>query len=173
MEALLHAFWRILLLRTGPQSIPASAALMWLALLLHFIVGTLHAQFVMPLPLALFYGLVGTLTMVVVVHGLLLLFQKHARYAQSLTALAGCEALLGLLLLPLSLLYYLGNGGEEMLALLAILSLLVVGWNVALAAHIFRHALSVSTALGFLYSVVYIIIAFTLGDMVSAAGVTG
>jgi len=49
---------------------------------------------------------------------------------------------------------------------------MVIGWNVAVAAHIFRHALSVSTGLGFLYSIAYLIIAITLGDMVSAAGVT-
>jgi hypothetical protein len=44
-----------------------------------------------------------------------------------------------------------------------------MGWNVALAAHIFRHALGVSARLGFLYSIVYLIIAVTLGDMVSVA----
>lgn len=173
MEALIHAFWRILLLRSGPQSIPPSVPLMWLTLLLHFTVGTLYAQFMMPFSLALFSALVSTLTMVVVVHGLLLLFQKHARYLQSLTALAACEALLLLPLLPLSLLYYQGGEGEELRAMLVILSLILVGWNVALAAHIFKHALSVSSGLGFLYSVVYLIIAITLGDMVSAAGVAG
>ena len=56
------------------------------------------------------------------------------------------------------------------LALIAIGGLMVVGWNVALAAHIFRHALSVSTGLGFLYSIVYFIIAITVGDLISSAG---
>jgi hypothetical protein len=170
MGALILAFWRILLLRAGPQSVPASATVLWLALLLHYTVGVLLGLFAMPISFALLYALVSTLTMVAVVHGLLLLFKKHVRYLQSLSALAAGEALLGLLLLPLSLLYYLGDGGEVLRGLLALLSLLVMGWNVALAAHIFRHTLGVSRGLGFLYSVVYLIIAVTLGDMVSVAG---
>jgi hypothetical protein len=172
VEALIQAFWRILLLRAEPQSVPAVPALLWLGLSLHFGVGLIHALFSMPFSLAAFYALVSTLTMVAVVHGLLLLFRKHARYMQTLTALAGCEALLGLMLLPISMFYYQSGGGEELRGLLAILSLMVIGWNVALAAHIFRHALSVSSGLGFLYSVAYLIIAVTLGDMVSAAGIT-
>jgi hypothetical protein len=171
MGALILVFWRILLLRAGPQSVPASSSVMWLALLLHYAVGVLLALFAMPLALALFYALVSTLSMVAMVHGLLLLFQKQARTMQSLSALAFCEALLGLLLLPLTLLYYPGGGEGELRVLPVILSLLVMGWNVALAAHIFRHALEVSRGMGFLYSVVYLIVAVTLGDMASAAGV--
>lgn len=170
MGALILAFGRILLLRAGPQSVPASITVLWLALLLHYTVGVMLALFFISFSFALLYALVSTLTMVAVVHGLLLLFKKHARYLQSLSALASGEALLGLLLLPLSLLYYLGDGGEALRGPLALLSLLVMGWNVALAAHIFRHALGVSRGLGFLYSVVYLIIAVTLGDMVSMAG---
>jgi hypothetical protein len=173
MGALILAFWRILLLRAGPQSVPASTTVLWLALLLHYTVGLLLALFVMPLSFALLYALVSTLCMVAVVQGLLLLFKKQARTLQSLSALAAGEALLGLLLLPLSLLYYPGSRGDEMSLLLALLSLLVMGWNVALAAHIFRHALGVSRGLGFLYSMVYLIMAVTLSDMVSMAGGAG
>jgi len=172
MDALILAFWRILLLRAAPQSVSASPGLLWLSLLLHYGIGLLHALFSLPFAVAVSYALLSTLIMVAVVHGLLLLFRKHARYMQTLTALAACEALLGVMLLPLSVLYYLSGGGEELRGLLAILSLLVVGWNMALAAHIFKHALSVSTGLGFLYSIAYLLIAITLGDMVSAAGVT-
>ena len=173
MGALILAFWRILLLRAGPQSVSASTTVLWLALLLHYTVGLLLALFVMPLSFALLYALVNTLCMVAVVQGLLLLFKKQARTLQSLSALAAGEALLGLLLLPLSLLYYPGSRGDEMSLLLALLSLLVMGWNVALAAHIFRHALGVSRGLGFLYSVVYLIMAVTLSAMVGMAGGTG
>jgi hypothetical protein len=173
VQALIQAFWRILLLRDAPQSIPASAVLMWLALLLHYVVGFTHALFSIPFSLSLIYALVSTLTMVAVVHGLLLLFRKHARYQQTLSALAACEAMLGLLLLPVNIIYTQDASGE-MQGLLAIISLLAIGWNVALAAHIFRHALSVSKGLGFFYSVAYLILAITLGDMIvgSAAGVT-
>ncbi len=172
MDALIQAFFRILLLRAGPQTIPPSAALMWLVLVLHFAIGFLLTIFTQPFGYSLLSSLVGTLIMVAVVHALLLFYQQHARYLQTLTALAACEVLLGLLLLPLSLsaLYYQGRDSNELTTLLAILWLMVVGWNVAVAAHILRHALSVSTGLGFLYSIVYFMIAITVGDVMSSAG---
>ena len=170
MEALIQAFWRILLLRAGPQTVPAAPGLMWLALVLHYGVGLSYALLIMPFAQAVIYALVSTLAMVAVVHGLLLLFGKRARYMQCLTALASCESMLGLLLLPLGLLIHLGGMGEELRALWVILSLVAVGWNVALAAHIFRHSLDVSRGLGFLYGIAYLIIAMTLGDMAGVAG---
>lgn len=174
MDALIQAFFRILLLRAGPQTIPSSTALMRLVLLLHFGVGFLLTIFSRPFGFSLLSALVSTLLMVAVVHGLLLLFGKHPRYQQTITALAGCEVLLGLMLLPIPLseLYFGEGAGEGLRTLLAIAWLGVIGWSVAVAAHIFRHALSVSAGLGFLYSIIYFIIALTVGDMMGAAGAT-
>lgn len=173
MDALINAFWRILLLRQGPQSIPASSTLLWVALLLHYVVGTLHSMFAMSPSHALIYALISTLVMVGVMHGLLLLYKKASRFIQSLTALAACEAILGLLLLPANLLVDGQGSGGELMGLLAIVSLLFIGWNVALAAHIFRHALEVSMAQGFLFSVIYFVIAISVGDMTGVAGSAG
>jgi len=173
MQALLLTFWRILLLRSEPQSIPASSSLLWLALLLHFGVGFVLSLFSLSFSFSLLYALVSTLTTVAVMHGMLLLFKKQVRTTQSLTALAVCESMLGLMLLPLSVLYIVASGSDELRALLAILSLLVLGWNVALMAHILRSALEISKGLGFVYSVVYLIIAMNVGEMVSVAGGAG
>ncbi len=173
MDALIQAFFRILLLRAGPQIIPPSAVLLWLVLLLHFSSGFLLTVFTQSIGYSVFSSLVSTLLMVAVVHGLLVLFAKHPRYMQTLTALAGCEVLLLLMLLPIPIieLYSGDSAGAELRALMAILWLMVIGWSVAVTAHIFKHALSVSTGLGFLYSVAYLIIAITMGEMMSAAGV--
>lgn len=174
MDALIRAFFPILLLRAGPQTLPASHVLMWLVLLLHFATGFMLSVLTQPFGYSLLASLVSTLLMVALVHGLLLLFGKHPRYPQTITALAGCEVLLGLLLLPIPIseLYYGESAGAELRALLAITWLMVIGWSVAVAAHIFKHALSVSMGLGFLYSIAYLIIAFTVGDMMGAVGAT-
>lgn len=176
MGALMKAFWRILLLRAAPQSIPASPVLMWLVLVLHGGVGLLgNLSSGMPLALVAPSALMNTLSMVAVVYGLLRLFGKHARYLQTVTALAACETLLMLLLalLPASLFFILGDvqsGADGVLFVpLSLLFWLLLGWNVALAAHIFRHALEVSRGVGVLYSVVYLIIAVTLGDVAGVA----
>lgn len=173
MGALVQAFFQILLLRAGPQSVPASTTLMWLALALEFAICVLLTILHRSLGFSIAYALVGTLTMVAVVHGLLSLARKPQRFLQTLTALAACDVMLGLMMMPLLLADFYFHENTELQALLAICWLGLVGWGVAVAAHIFRHALSVSLALGFLYSVIYYIISVLISDMMAAAGATG
>ncbi|MDH5784201.1 MAG: hypothetical protein OEZ16_01165 [Chromatiales bacterium] len=172
METLIQAFFRILMLRAGPQTIPPSATLMWLILLLHIAIGFLLTIFTHTLGYSLFTSLIGTLVMVAVVHGLLLLLNRRERYLQTITALAGCEVILGIMLLPLPIneLYFGEDAGTEIRFLIAITGLVIVGWNVALAAHIFRHALSTSMGWGLLCSIGYFAISITVGDIMSGMG---
>ena len=175
MDALVQAFLRILVLRDGPQSIPASYTLMWLVLLLHFATGFVLTVITQGFGFSVLSALVGTLMLVAFVHGLLLLFRKHERYLQTVTALGACEVILGLMMLPIPVLgvQYQDSAGAELGGLLAILLLVVLGWSVAVTAHIFRHALSVSTGLGFLYSIAYFIITSVIYDLMGSAGATG
>lgn len=163
MEALFRAFASIALLRRGPQILPASKALLALILAAHLGTGVLLGLFGLPPAMALLSALAGTLIMVALVHGLLMLHRLHARVTQTLTALAGCEVLLGLLVLPLSALYYAGGGAAELAALL---SLLLLAWNVAVAAHIFRHALNVSVGMGVMFAIGYTLISLSLSGLI-------
>lgn len=165
METLIRALVAIALLRRGPQTLPASTFLLYLALAAHWGTGVLLGLFSLPPAMALLSALAGTLVMVALVHGLLLLHRLHARVTQTLTALAGCEVLLGLLALPLTLLFYAGGGMAELAALL---SLLLLGWNVAVAAHIFRHALNVSVGMGVLFAIGYTLISMSLSGLIGA-----
>lgn len=167
MRALFRAVLSIALLQSGPQVLPTSTVLLVLALAAHFGTGVLLGLFSLSLPMALLSALAGTLIVVALVHGLLLLHRRRARVTQTLTALAACEVLIGLLALPLTALYYTSGGMAELASLL---SLLMLGWNVAVAAHIFRHALSVSMGMGVLFAIGYIIVALGLSGLVSPVG---
>lgn len=159
MAALFKVFWQIALLRKGPQVLPASRELMLVVLAAHWLLGVVLVVDTFSLDRALLSGLVGTLILVATVHGLLVLRHRHSRVTQTLSALAGCEVLLGLLMLPLLAMLHLGGGAQSMAALFW---LLLIGWNVAIAAHIFRHALEVKQGLGLLFGVAYIILSMTL-----------
>lgn len=167
MEALFRAIISIALLRQGPQILPASTFLLALALAAHLGTGVLLGLFSLSPALALFSALAGTLIMVALVHGLLLLHRLHMRVIQTLTALAACEVLIGLLALPLTALFYAGGGLAELAALL---SLLLLGWNVAVAAHIFRHALNVSMGMGVLFAIGYTLISMSLSGLIGPVG---
>lgn len=163
MEALFRTLLSIALLKRGPQTLPSSSYLLALMLAAHLVTGVLLGLFSLSTQMALFSALVGTLMMVALVHGLLLLHRLHARVTQTLTALAGCEVLIGLLALPLTALYYTGGGMAELASLL---SLLLLVWNVAVAAHIFRHALNVSVGMGVLFAIGYTLVSLGLSGLV-------
>ncbi|MBF0471980.1 MAG: hypothetical protein HQL48_11490 [Gammaproteobacteria bacterium] len=160
MSHLFKLWFDILRLRSGPDTIPYSLALFKLSLIAHFITGILLASFSLDLASALIAALLGTLVMVAYCHLLLLLHRKQPRLIQTLTALAGCEVLLGVLSLPLAFWFQFGSGDQTLTAMLA---LLILGWNLSVAGHIFRHATERNAVIGFLFALGYITIALTLG----------
>lgn len=166
MLALVQVFWQIALLRKGPQTLPASRELLWLLLAAHWLIGVILVIDTLSLERALLSGLVTTLIMVALVHALLILHRHHNRVTQTLSALAGCEVLLGLFMLPLLVMLHIGGG---MVALVAMFWLLLIGWNIAIAAHIFRHALGVRLAVGVLFAIGYILVSISLSSFLIPA----
>ena len=167
MGTLIRTIAAIALLRRGPQTLPASSFLLYLLLAAHWGTGVLLGLFSLSPAMALLAALAGTLIMVALVHGLLLMHWLHSRVTQTLSALAGCEVLIGLLGVPLTALFYAGGGMAELAVLL---SLLLLVWNLAVAAHIFRHALSVSMGIGVLFAIGYILISMSLSGLIGPAG---
>jgi hypothetical protein len=166
MSALVKVFWQIALLRKGPQTLPASRELLWLLLAAHWLIGVILVIDTLSLGRALLSGLLGTLIMVALVHGLLITHRHHNRVTQTLSALAGCEVLLGLFMLLLLVMLHMGSGMQD---LVSILWLLLLGWNIAIAAHIFRNALEVTLGMGILFAMGYIIISISLSSFLIPA----
>ena len=83
-------------------------------------------------------------------------FSSHrARLVQTLTALAGTGAIITLVSLPISG-WFLGAGPESREGGFAIILLLMlVAWSLAVAGHIFRHALSVPFFVGLVLAIVF------------------
>lgn len=165
MKLLFTTFLQIMLLRSGPQVLPASRHLLGLSLLLHWLTGVALGLFGQPLRLSVFSALAATLLMVALVHFILMLQRHRPRFTQTLTALAGCEVILGLIALPISTLYYAGDWARDIAALLL---LAVLGWNVVLAAHIFRHALDITQGRGLIYAICYMLISIWLASQLGA-----
>jgi hypothetical protein len=166
MGALFRVIWQIALLRQGPQVLPASSALLWLALAAHWLTGVVLALYTLSPGEAMLSAFIGTLIMVALVHSLLVVHRLQYRFVQTLTALAACEALLGIIAIPLTAWFYMGGDIRDIAAMF---SLLLLGWNIAIAAHIFRHALKVTMGMGFLFAVGYTLISISLGGVIGPA----
>jgi hypothetical protein len=89
-------------------------------------------------------ALMDAILLVVFAATVLYLSGKMARLTQTLTALSGTGALLGLIALPVMQLLSSGQEAVQPFLLACMLWLVLFGWNLVVMAHIMCHALSVN-----------------------------
>lgn len=142
MLTLLRPFVEICLLRRGPQDLPPSPFLVYLALAAHAVsVGVQSLAIHSPLT-ALLSGIVDTGVLAALTYSLLYVARRPARVPQTLAALAGSGALLGVLaLVPTGWWFLARQGGADPGGAWVLLLALVV-WSLVVMGHVLRHALS-------------------------------
>lgn len=155
LRAIVDPFIQICLLRQGPQDLPTSGILLAIALTAHTFMSIVLSNVSLSAPRALLSGLLDTLLLVVLAGTLLYVQRRNARIIQTVTALAGTGAIITLMAVPLSRWLHgadqaAGEGGFALLLLL-----ILTGWSLAVAGHIFRHALSVPYFIGLVLAGVF------------------
>jgi hypothetical protein len=148
---LLRIFVDICMLRAKPEDVPSSATLLSYTLAIYTLTSLALATSSLPLNKALLYAVTNTLVLAMLTHTLLLLRRFPARLTQTLMALAGTGTLFGMAGLPF---VYLAELAPVLFSLLI--------WNVAVTAHILRHALSVSFMMSVVASMGYLFVAFAV-----------
>jgi len=94
---------------------------------------------------------------------------KLARLRQTAIAMMGTNLLIGLLMMPF--LYHViaaEIAGESALVAFQFLLLLLI-WDIMVFAHIIRHSLDIRLAYGFVISVGYLVLSWTIIEMIFAA----
>ena len=155
MLLLVKTWLDLCLLRKGPQALPTSGFILGLSLGCYALVSWLVAAPSFGVMDAALLALADTGMLAVFVILLLYLQSKAARIHQTLSALAGSGCLMGLFALPLVLLVDPGQPAEQVPALLGGVWLSLLIWNLFVMAHIMRHALSSSFAIGLGAAVLY------------------
>ena len=163
MPALIRFFVELSLLRRAPQDLPASPFLFRLALAADLaaglLVGLMSRQ---PFFTDLLQSLVEIALELGVLYGALRLTGHPGRFLQAATALLGCGALIGIVVLaPLSL----NPGGDAETGAASFGSfvlLMVVLWNLLITAHIIRHTFGIRLGAGIAAALGFEIIAITL-----------
>ena len=148
MKQLVRLFAAICLLRAAPQDLPASRALLGITLGLYLLFAWLLAIPAYGQARAVWVALLDTALLIVFIQLLLYLLGRGTRILQTLTAMAGCGSLLGLLALPLVLWGQPTQAEEQVSGLLLYAWLLLLVWNLFVTGHILRHALSTSLGIG-------------------------
>ncbi len=170
----------ICLLRASPQDLPASRAGVLGALAAYAAAGVIGVFDVLTLENALAAAAVDTLLLAAATHLVLQWRQLENRVTQTLTALAGCGALLSLLAWGAAGLTreafqpegVLGSVTAPSLAHSWVWAAFLV-WYTLVFGHVLRHALSITLAAGVAASLLYLILSMGVtGLFVSPTPVT-
>lgn len=144
----------IALFQRGPQALPASFWLTVAALAVYALAGLLAHQLIVPVANPLGPVLFDLFLMVGFALALLFGFGYPERSLQTLAALGGTGTLLTLCGLPVvQMLDADATGAVAALGVILWSALMI--WSLAVTAHILRHALSVSFAVGLFLAVTY------------------
>ena len=155
MLQLINFFIDVALLRRAPQDLPASMIVFVLVVLLNVIVATVGVASLLPGVSAMAAAMTDAVLVLVLLR-LVLMIQNHsARFIQSATAIFGSGILLGLIALPLQLSLDGAAENTQVPAIVSLAYLVLLVWSQLVIAHILRHALDISFALGVGLALVY------------------
>lgn len=157
-------FFDIALLRQPPYRLPASHFLLGVALLAHWGMGIALGLFSVPVQEAAASAIVGTLVMVAIVQGFLATRGLSRRFVQTASALAGAELIVAIAAVPVAYLFHMGGGA----AVAGLLSIVLLLWNIAIAAHVFRHALDLTTGPAIGVGLLYLFVSYLVSGLVTA-----
>ncbi|MDN5924409.1 MAG: hypothetical protein L0H70_05360 [Xanthomonadales bacterium] len=157
MHTLLVAWRDLCLLRIGPQDMPYAPSLLALLIIANVAVSLLVGVAMGSVGTALLASLVSIGVGLGVLYGLLSMRHIHARFVQAATAIMAAALLFSVLSLPMQLALSPMPSVPEAFTQMQMASLLVAAvlglWSLAVAAHIYRHALNWSFPGGLLVAV--------------------
>jgi hypothetical protein len=160
-------FWQMCLLRVGPEKVPASLPVVSMALGIYLVIAFISINVTRPsLTLGALVGslLIGVVTEVVLVYGILRFKKCAARIIPTLTSLFGTNTIILLFLMVVNLL--LMKSDVPILEMLAESAFWVIFfWWMAIVGFIFHRAMDISILQG-------VAIAFTLELLTNIASQT-
>ena len=150
------------LLRRAPQADPVSKTALGWSLVAYLTMDLLQARTSSDWQTSLGMTTLDTLIMILFSWSVLRLTNKTARYMQTLTALAGTGAVLGLVGLPLIRQAAQAHIDEGPAGALVLGWLMLLVWSISVQAHIYRHALSMRYGAGLLVAGAQMVLVISL-----------
>lgn len=164
MLQLLRVFWDICRLRAGPQDLPSGRNLLISAVLAGVLIDSFASSILIP-KLSVFEVAttvaIYNVLLLIAVYLLLKLIGYEQRSMQTVTAIAGSGLFISLVLLPGLITM---DFSEEVNKSFALFVLIDNIWRIAVNAHIFRHALSISLLMAMIISVSYLLFGVLIAD---------
>ena len=158
MFELIKLFFDICLLKKGPQDVPHSVFVFWLALVFYAIAGLLLLYLSTGLMNSIIQLLVEIALILGFTGGMLIATGKFSRFFQTVSAMLGADGVISFLGLPVFSSLMIGE--MSMLPFFALIGLMI--WHLFVMGHIFRHALNKSYGFGLGLAFLYLFSTYQL-----------
>jgi hypothetical protein len=165
VKVLFLAFFDICRLIKRPQDIPESKDVLTLCVVVYGSLSILLESLSLPLEKAILAGVLEVALIMIFSLAVLQTRGKSSRWTQTVTALVGTGIIISIIAFPVYILIGVGELGEfesnsgQSIGLLLLVALAC--WNIAIMAHILRHALEVNFMLAVILAITYIWIIFS------------
>jgi len=157
MNSFINVLMGNLLLNKGPQDFACSQVLMKLCLGAYFVTGIPGLMITADFVPAIFAMALDVMVLLAFIYLCLQAFSKSERFVQSVIGLACIGAFFQLLVLPLIINFDASPEAAEQMLGISILLLLVVSWNLAAYAHLFKEAFGVRLPAAIALTICYIV----------------
>ncbi len=164
-KVLFSAFFDICRLIKRPQDIPESKNLLTLWVVVYGFLWILLASLSQPIDKGILAGVVEVALIMLFSLALLQTCGKSSRWTQTVTALVGTGIIISIIAFPIYILIGVGELSDHESSIGQSIGLLLLAalacWNIAIMAHILRHALETNFTLALFLAITYIWIIFS------------
>jgi len=164
-KVLFLTFFDICRLIKRPQDIPESKNLLTLCATVYGFLSILLASMSQPTDKAILAGILEVALIMIFSLALLQIRGKSLRWTQTVTAFLGTGIIVSIIAFPVYNLIGIGELTELESSIAQSIGLLLLAalacWNIAIMAHILRHALEVNFMLAVVFAITYIWIIFS------------
>lgn len=165
MVEILRRSLKICLLSHGPQDLPHSQRLLQLMLLVYLVSGCISMWPMINVSKGILVMLVDLIVLLSFSLLCLNAFNKTSRFIQTITALTAVGAIFQLLVWPLMLYVNEFSQGETVPVEASLLLLIIISWNLAVYAHIFRQAFEVRSVSSFALTIAYVVVNMSIRSL--------
>lgn len=151
MRQIVIYFWHMCLLKAGPQRLPATLPILALVCLIYFVVAAITVGVTrtgQDISGTLGVSFLGILMEGVIVWVLLAFKRVTGRFIPTMSALLGTNAIILLILLPLNFIIFQTEPESALGIFAEVVSLLCLGWWLAIAGFILHHAINITIIQG-------------------------
>ncbi len=164
LKTLFNYFLQICLFQKGPQDLPASRFFLATVIAFAAFFALLINLVNLPFERAIMAVILNLGVVIIITHLILWFYNKPSRLIQTLTALMGAGIVISIFGIPVVVMLQYSQNNNVNLSSGIFLWLVLFVWEIAVTAHILRHALSTTFLQGFIISILYPLVYFQVAS---------